>query len=67
MFKIQKKMHNGRNLVGIHATSNTKYINQLMELLFTENERHGGLIKDEGSTSARTQLDPDRVKKVTGM
>jgi hypothetical protein len=59
-------MHNGRNLVGIHATSNTKFINQLMEVLFTAKERHAGLIKEKGSTSTRAQLDPERVKKVTG-
>jgi hypothetical protein len=57
-------MHNGLNLVGVAASSNTKFINRLMEILFSEQERRLGLIIDGQSVSQRQKLDGDRVKKL---
>ena len=60
-------MFNGRNLVGLAATSNTKFINGCMEILFTPAERAAGYVIDATSKSTRTPLDPVRVKLLKSM
>ena len=60
----QEVMHNGKNLVAIHASAMNKYFTTLMTILFTEEELKSGLIIEKGSKSKRDALDNERVNKL---
>jgi len=49
-------------LIGVHASSQSKYTTSLMKILFTDNERANGYIIEGNSSSKRTALDKDRVE-----
>ena len=63
---LTEVLFQNQNLIDIHASSMSKYVTRLMEILFTSEERKVGYIIEEGSTSKRTALDENRVKILKG-
>ena len=70
-----KVMHNNKNLVGVHAKKPNLYVRALMKILFTHEERKGGIIVENSTDSRRSTargsdriaLDKDRVNKLKGI
>ena len=59
-------MYNGQNLLKFAASSQSKYTNGLMKILFTEQELAVGYIIEGPSTSTRTPLDNKRIYLLKG-
>jgi hypothetical protein len=59
-------MFETKNLLDTPATSRSKYVTALMEILFTKEERQTGIIADENSKSLKHKLDPERVSLLKG-
>jgi len=59
-------IYKNKNLLDVHASSISKYVTKLMEILFTKDELFDGYIKAENSNSKRTDLDKDRVLILQG-
>jgi hypothetical protein len=55
-------MYGDRNLLAVAATQDNIYITRLTDILFTKDVLARSLIKDDDSTSAREELDKEKVQ-----
>ena len=55
-------MYNGKNLVDISASNTTKYVTQIMDLMFTKEELANGYIIEGNSRSKRDALDIGKIE-----
>ncbi len=58
------KLFDGRNLLAIESPSHSKYITNMMRVLFSEQERKRGIIltKKSKRNGNKERLDKERVK-----
>ena len=59
-------MFGEKNLLDVVASSQSKYVTALMEILFTGEEMKRGLIFEGKSISKRSKLDATRVNLLKG-
>lgn len=65
----KKIIHNGKNLLNVHAAKMSLYVRALMRILFTIDELKNGIIVENSNTSRaseRTPLDRIRINKLKG-
>ncbi|RNA38750.1 hypothetical protein BpHYR1_037104 [Brachionus plicatilis] len=55
-------IYNGKNLVDISASNTTKYVTQIMDLMFTKEELANGYIIEGNSRSKRDALDIGKIE-----
>ena len=59
-------LYQNKNLLDEHASSISKYVTKIMEILFTNEELRFGYIKAKGSNSTRIDLNEEKVQILKG-
>ena len=59
-------MYNDKNLVDVSASSTSKYVTQVMDILFTKDELSNGYIVEGNSRSKREPLEMSKIELLRG-